>query len=78
MFFTPRELFKYVVLIALIISMMGQLILWMVCISFAEIATAVTRLRETLIRVGFSPLFPAVTSTVGIFPSELFVYLNIK
>ena len=78
MIFTPRELFTYVVIIALIILMLSELIIRFVCISFAVIAIDVTCLGVTLIRGGFSHLFSALTSTVGICPSELFVYLNIK
>ena len=78
MIFIPRELLTYVVIIKLIILLLIQLILQMDCISFAEIAIAVTRLGVTLRRRGFYPLFPAMTRTVGIYPSDLFVYLNIK
>ena len=58
--------------------MLSKLIIWMFCISFAEIIIAVTRLGVTLIRGGSSPLIPSETSTVGICPSVLFVYWIIK
>ena len=58
--------------------MLIQLIIQMVCISFDAISITVTRIGVPLIWGGFSLLFPAVTSMVGICPSELSVYLNIK
>ena len=78
MIFTPRELFTYVVIIMLIIWMLGQLILRVVCISFSDISIGATSLRITLRWCGFSLIFPSMTSTVGIYPRELFLYLNIK
>ena len=78
MIFTPRELFTYVVIIKLIILMLSKLILQMVCISFSAIVITVTPLIVAIRRGGLSPLFPAVTRTVSIWPSELFVYLNSK
>ena len=50
--------------------MISQLILQMVCISFAEISIVVTHLGGTIRRGGFYPLYPAVTSTVGFFSNN--------
>ena len=57
--------------VTLIILIIIQLILWIVCISFAAISIAITR-------VVITPLIPAETRTVGIFPSVTFLYLIIK
>ena len=58
--------------------MLSQLIFWVVCISFAAITIAVTRLGVTLMWGGFSPLSPDDTSTAIFCPSVLFLYLIIK
>ena len=71
MFFTPIDIFTYVVIITLIILILSQIILWMVCIPFADIPISVTCLRVNIRRRGLSPQFPAAASTVGFLPRNL-------